>query len=308
MAHNLVLEAEHLTQVFTLLQPQDLPNTELNAQTGSWINTRSFMLSLLKRCICPTAVSDELLVKLQAVGFKRTPWTVESLTHQIKANKDFQRAIINFVYLWVIKFVLPLMDKDMQSFSSTDSDSEYRLDLNVSTREMDRCAITGIYSVEAFGFNNRAPGKVVPMRILPECLRSDDKAQHLVQVFTGGRIHSIRSIIDKPENAIFMSEAITDSFREFYWSLKPAATTAPRTTRSNLAVERLAALQVPEIASLPPNSPVVLGDNEASLSVPPPSPDLCRLHLAVGQILNETGSLPMILRFSMPGTLKEAKQ
>ncbi|WEW56574.1 hypothetical protein PRK78_002021 [Emydomyces testavorans] len=300
MAHNLELEAQRLQEVLALLQPSDLPRTILNASIGSWIDTRAFILSLLQHSICPAAVTEEFLVKLQSVGFKRASWTVESLVHQFKMNRYFQRAANEFVYRWIINFVLPLMDRESKSLSSTDSKEEYRLSLNVTTREMDRCAITGIYDIEAFSYTRGPFGKVTCMRIIPECIRDNDEAHHFIQVFTGGRISSLRNIIDKPENAILMADSIIDTFRDFYWSLKSTATSNHESTRSTLVVERLASRQVRDIEELPADSPVKFGDTEASLSIPTPRADICRLHFAVARIVNETGALPMILSFCRP--------
>ncbi|EEP79488.1 predicted protein [Uncinocarpus reesii 1704] len=283
MAHDLEAEAQRLLRVFAHLGPEDLPQIAFGPSAKEAFDTHVFMTAIFRRAICATAVADELLLKMQAVGFRRDPWTAEILIHRIQNNQELQRVIVDFAKLWLMDFILPCC---------------YKLDIDVTTREMERCAITGIYSSQAFTPSTKDEyGKLMCMRIIPENVRHNEQAQQLIRIFTGGLINTVREKINTAENAILMSETITETFRNFQWSLKPAPRNNRETIRSNLVVERLAPFQVPKIAALRPDSPVILGDNVASMTVICPSQDLCRLHLAAAQIVDDCRLFSAIERY-----------
>lgn len=107
MAHNLELESKRLIDVFELLGARDLPSTVLDATAGLWIDTRAFMISLLRRAICPEAVTEEILTKLEKEGWKRSLKHANDVALQFKNNENYQRVIVEFVREWVMQFILP---------------------------------------------------------------------------------------------------------------------------------------------------------------------------------------------------------
>ncbi|KAI1928252.1 hypothetical protein LOZ58_000960 [Ophidiomyces ophidiicola] len=313
MAYDLEVEAQRVIASFERLHPtEDLPRTQLNPNINASVNPRAFILALLKRALCPEAVTSEFLTKLQSVRFVREAWTEDYLVGKLQKDKFVRRAINEFVHLWVMKFILPCMSSSQtmqyrrlklwvvmdrgsaRSFAISESEADRLLTLNVSTRESDRCCITGVYDVSASKCFRGPFGLVSCVRILPETLRNDDQAHHLIRVFTGGQINSIRDLIDRPVNAFFMSDILAPSFREFYWSVKvPAGLVTD--VRSDLVVERVASRQHYDIDGLPANSRMLFGTSPAAISIPPPKVELCRLHLAVAMFLDDSGARDKIV-------------